>query len=89
MGRLTEFLFRTNRAENYPGKGIFDRPKPARRAVVNRELCRGCSDCSSACYYGRIRVDKTGKAYVRRGCLGCAVCRDVCPAGAITMIDII
>ena len=89
MGRLTVFLFGKNRADNYPGKGIFNRPKTLRRAEVNRKLCKGCSDCSYACYYGRIKVDKTGKAYVRRGCRGCALCSDVCPAGAISMIDII
>jgi len=87
MSVLTEFLFRRQKAENYPGKGLFYKPEPLRRAIVNRELCRGCGDCESICYYRRVRVDKKGRAHIRRGCSGCAMCRDICPSGAIIMIE--
>lgn len=87
MSVLTEILFRRQKADNYPGKGLFNKPEPLRKAIVNRELCRGCGDCESICYYRRIRVDKKGRAHIRRGCSGCAMCRDICPSGAIIMIE--
>ncbi len=85
---MAGFPFRRTRAEGYPGKGIFGKPEALRRAVVNREVCRGCGDCCSACYYRRIRIDGKGKAHVKRGCSGCAACMNVCSSRAITMIDI-
>ncbi len=84
---MAGFLIRRKRAEGYPGKGIFGKPEPLRRAVVNQELCKGCGDCLSACYYGRIKIDGKRKAYVRRGCSGCAACMNVCQSDAIAMID--
>lgn len=87
MNLLTGFLFRRKKAEGYPGKGLFGKPEPLRRAIVNRELCRGCGDCESVCYYRKIRVDKKRRAHVSRGCSGCAACRSVCPSGAIIMIE--
>lgn len=87
MSVLTEILFRRQKADNYPGKGLFNKPEPLRKAIFNRELCRGCGDCESICYYRRIRVDKKGRAHIRRGCSGCAMCRDICPSGAIIMIE--
>ena len=84
---LAGFLFRRKSADGYPGKGFFGKPEPEQRAKVNREICRGCGDCCSACYYRRIRIDVKGRARVRRGCFGCSACVNVCPSNAITMID--
>lgn len=87
MSGLASLLFRRKRASGYPGKGIFGKPKPLRIAKVDRELCKGCGECRSACYYHRIKIDGGGRAHVRRGCSGCAACLNVCPDGAITMIE--
>ncbi len=86
--RVAGFLFGRKRAEGYPGKGIFGKPEPLRRAVVNREICEGCGDCSEACVYRRIRIDSKGIACVKQGCSGCGVCMNACSSHAITMIDI-
>lgn len=87
MSGLAGLLFRKKRADGYPGKGFFGKPGPEQIAKVNSELCRGCGDCCSACYYRRIRIDAKGRAHVRQGCSGCSACMNVCPSGAITMID--
>ncbi|MEN8209249.1 MAG: hypothetical protein ABFR50_08360 [Candidatus Fermentibacteria bacterium] len=84
---MAGFHFGRKRSEGYPGKGFFRKPKPLRRAVVNREICKGCGDCSEACYYRRIRINARGKAYVKRGCAGCAACMNACSSHAITMTN--
>jgi len=87
MSGIIKHLFYRKKAEGYPGKGIFSKPKPVRRASVNSELCRGCGDCCAACYYGKIVIDRTGKAHVKRGCSGCGACRSACSSDAIVMIE--
>ncbi|MCK5064524.1 MAG: hypothetical protein KAQ97_04540 [Candidatus Fermentibacteraceae bacterium] len=76
-----------NRADGYPGKGIWKKPRPLRRAEVQQKLCQGCGGCESVCYYGRIRVGRNQAASVKKGCAGCGACAGVCPAGAIIMIS--
>ncbi len=75
------------RAEGYPGKGLFGRPKPLRMAVVDRALCLGCGECLSICLHRRIRLDRSGTARVSRNCSGCGACSDVCTAGAISIMS--
>lgn len=74
------------RAEGYPGKGVWLRPKPTRMAVVDRESCTGCGDCRQLCYYRRIRV-RGGKARVIRGCMGCGACVRGCDRGALRIVE--
>jgi len=88
MTRIAKYLFRRNRAEGYPGKGLFGRPDPVRKAFVDIEICKGCGDCYSVCYYRKIKVDRRGIARIKRGCSGCRACMNVCPSEAITMINI-
>lgn len=80
-------ILKRDKAEGYPGKGIWKKPHPLRRAFVKQELCQGCGECESICYYGRIRVGRNRAASVKNGCAGCGACAGICPAGAITMIE--
>jgi 2-oxoglutarate ferredoxin oxidoreductase subunit delta len=61
--------------------------------VVDREHCKGCELCVSACPTDVIRMEKdvNGKgyhfAYMENpdACTGCANCAVVCPDGVITV----
>jgi formate hydrogenlyase subunit 6/NADH:ubiquinone oxidoreductase subunit I len=68
-----------------------DWPKP----VIDKELCSACGICVNDCTpaalsislpvsRGDIRVHAT-LAHPQK-CIGCAICRDRCPLGAITMV---
>jgi heterodisulfide reductase subunit A-like polyferredoxin len=77
---------RRRRAEGYPGKGIWGRPRPTRMAVVDPDACVGCGDCLQLCMYRRIRV-RRGRAKVARGCMGCGACARGCGRGAIDLVE--
>jgi len=51
----------------------------------NREKCRKCGECASACKKGAI-VFVEGKypAFVKEMCVGCGACISACPYGAIS-----
>jgi len=85
MGILKKFLSR-RRAEGYPGKGVFRRPGPLRKAVIDAELCSGCGECRELCSFGMIGVRRDGTHYVMKGCRGCGACFGRC--SALAMIDI-
>jgi len=57
-------------------------------AVVNEELCSGCTTCIELCPYTAISFvakNGTGVAEVNEVlCKGCGTCAAACPAGAIT-----
>ena len=61
--------------------------------VIDREHCKGCELCITACPTDVIRMEKTvnGKgyhfAYMENpdACTGCANCAVVCPDGVITV----
>jgi len=61
--------------------------------VIDREHCKGCELCISACPTDVIRMEKNvnGKgyhfAYMENpdACTGCANCAVVCPDGVITV----
>ncbi len=61
------------------------------RIEIDRELCKGCSYCVSACPGGILALDSEFNAsgyYPARiidpdRCTGCALCAEVCPDVAI------
>jgi len=70
------------------GQAAVTKPVPA---VVDRELCNGCSLCERVCVYGAARMK--GKARGARkaeidaaACVGCGLCVTVCPTEAIRQV---
>jgi len=61
--------------------------------VIDREHCKGCELCVTACPTDVIRMEKevNGKGYYYAYpanpdlCIGCANCAMVCPDGVITV----
>ncbi len=54
---------------------------------IDRQLCRGCGDCTAVCPYIEMKVSDSGAAYAAVDpilCLGCGACITSCPTGAIT-----
>jgi heterodisulfide reductase subunit A len=58
----------------------------AATAVVDEELCSGCTVCVHLCPYNAITFDEERKLAIINDilCKGCGVCVAACPAGAIT-----
>jgi len=53
---------------------------------IDRQLCRGCGDCTVTCPYIEMKVGDSGASYAAVDqilCLGCGACMAVCPTGAI------
>jgi 2-oxoglutarate ferredoxin oxidoreductase subunit delta len=60
--------------------------------VVDKERCKGCGVCATACPNQVITLSKNvnGKGYnyaeaTKDACIGCASCAMVCPDGVITV----
>jgi ferredoxin len=54
---------------------------------IDRQLCRGCGDCTAVCPYIEMKVSGQGTAYAAVDpmlCLGCGACISSCPTGAMT-----
>jgi ferredoxin len=58
-------------------------------SAIDPGLCTGCRECMKRCLFGGIRYDRTNvKCTVDPfGCYGCGVCRTVCHAQAISLIN--
>ena len=60
-------------------------------AVIGRDKCNGCGECSSHCRFGAVR-EVTGADGARMevdevSCEGCALCYYVCPENAVEMCE--
>lgn len=55
-------------------------------AIIDKELCNGCSLCARVCPYSAIDVEQRVTATVIQAmCMGCGACAAECPRNAITM----
>jgi NADPH-dependent glutamate synthase beta subunit-like oxidoreductase/NAD-dependent dihydropyrimidine dehydrogenase PreA subunit len=73
------------RALSYFGKGVLRARVGA--VKIDKQLCRGCGDCTEVCPYIEMKVSDQGTAYAAVDpmlCLGCGACITSCPTGAIT-----
>lgn len=59
-------------------------------AVVDAELCEGCSSCMERCYFGALELDEESRVMVvdAEGCMGCGLCQVVCPSGALSLVTV-
>lgn len=54
--------------------------------AINSQKCVGCGKCKNVCPGSLIKIDDSGKAYIKypKDCWGCTSCVKECPAYAIS-----
>ena len=53
---------------------------------MDPDQCTACGACLERCYFGALQADEEGRARVTgEQCIGCGLCRVVCPVEAITL----
>jgi predicted aldo/keto reductase-like oxidoreductase len=58
-----------------------------KKALVSRNLCKGCGKCMAACPNKAISFDEEKKASINKSiCLTCGYCTPVCPEFAIRIV---
>lgn len=56
-------------------------------AIINSELCTGCTRCFKACPTDAIiGATKQMHAVIRQACTGCTACETACPEDCISMV---
>ena len=62
--------------------------KPQTVAVIDEELCIGCTLCIEACPFDAIvGAAQLMHTVIARECTGCALCLPPCPVDCIRMVD--
>ena len=62
--------------------------KPQTVAVIDEELCIGCTLCIEACPFDAIAgAAQLMHTVIARECTGCALCLPPCPVDCIRMVD--
>lgn len=53
--------------------------------AINKQKCVGCGRCQNVCPGSLIKIDESGKAYIKypKDCWGCTSCIKECPVHAI------
>lgn len=53
--------------------------------AINKQKCVGCGRCRNVCPGSLIKIDESGKAYIKypKDCWGCTSCIKECPVYAI------
>ncbi len=54
-------------------------------AVVDKEKCTGCGDCTEACPSNAITVQEEKANVSADDCIDCGACVDACPNTSISM----
>ena len=68
-----------------------ENPSPCDKGIyiekTDMELCNACGTCEEACFFGARVWDDVALEVIADRCYGCGVCVDVCPEGAIEMME--
>jgi len=49
------------------------------------EKCRLCGTCANACPFQAIRIEANERVYDESACMGCELCVERCPEGALAL----
>jgi len=73
----------------YPRTVKTETYREGQTAVIDPQKCISCDLCRQHCRFDAIVVDDAGKYSVdEHACEGCKVCQLVCPAGAVSMVEV-
>lgn len=61
--------------------------EPPKYACINPEKCRNCDICLRVCFYRAITQAEDVTWIDKRACDGCGLCAQLCPTGAVELIQ--